>query len=249
MPTPLAERFAATLIEAHRTNSRAPASAAAEFSASATGADVTDVQALVADELGPVTAWKTAPGADKPMIAPILGRRVKPSGATFGTDEIGACGIELEIAFRLDAPLPPLDAPDFAARLREVVTPIVTIEVVDGRVEDFVDAPAPAKLADNQNNGGLVLGGTGTIVGTSPAVRLAFDGKVVVEGPATPPGGDAWAALERFVLHVGSLCGGFQVGQVLTTGSLTGMPFIEPGTRVEGEVEGLGSVTLDYAAR
>ena len=249
MPTSLAERFAAILIAAHRGNSRTTVAKAAAFAEEATPADVQAVQALVAGALGPVGAWKTAPGPDRPMIAPIFAGDVRPSGATFGTDEIGACGIELEMAFRLDRPLPPVDAPDFAAALRAAVTPIVVIEVVDGRIEDFTNSPAPAKLADNQSNGGLVLGDTGTILAPDAAVRLTFDGAVAFEGRAAPPGGDAWGALERFARHVGTLCGGFQVGQVLTTGSLTGMPFIAPGTHVEGTVEGLGGVTLDYVAR
>lgn len=246
VPTNPAEEFAATLIAARRDGKRAPASAAEAFAATADVADATRVQSIVADACGPVAAWKTAPGADAPMIAPILARGVRPSPATYGTDEIGACGIELEIAFRIDRPLPSPDAPDFAEALKASVTALAAIEVVDGRFDGFADGPPMAKLADNQLNGGLVLGGAGTLASSSPAVRLTFDGRVVKEGPAAPPGGDAYKALETFVRHVGSHCGGLAVGQVVTTGSLSGMLFVEPGTRVEGSVEGLGEVSVTY---
>ncbi|ORE91488.1 putative hydratase protein [Stappia sp. 22II-S9-Z10] len=248
MPTPLAETFAAALIEARRTGRRAGADAIAAF-AEATPADVMDVQALVADACGPVGAWKTAPGEGRPMIAPILAPLIRPSGAVFGTDEIGSCGIELEIGFRLDRPLPDPSAPDFSAALKAAVTPVVVIEVVDGRMDGFTTAPAPAKLADNQSNGGLVVGETGVLASNAPVIRLLLGDTVAAEGATSPPGGDAYVSLENFVRHVGDFLGGFQPGQILITGSLNGMPFIEPGTRVEGHIAGLGDVSLEFAAR
>lgn len=249
VPTKTAEDFAAALVAARRDKAPAPAAVAARFAEEASAEDVAAVQAIVAEACGPVAAWKTAPQPGAPMMAPIFRNDVRPSPADFGTDEIGACGIELEIAFRVDRPLPAPDAADFADALRASVTPLAVIEVVDGRFESFADGPAAAKLADNQINGGLVLGATGTLTAASPSVRLAFDGRVVKEGPATPPGGDAWATLEAFARHVGSHCGGLRVGQVVTTGSLTGMLFVEPGTRVEGWVEGLGDVAVSYPKR
>ena len=72
MPTRLAEEFAAALIDAHRTRRLVAQTDAAAFAGAATPEDVAAVQSLVAAALGPVTAWKTAPGPERPMIAPIL---------------------------------------------------------------------------------------------------------------------------------------------------------------------------------
>lgn len=248
MPTKIAEEFAAALIRARREKVRIAADVAARFAADANPDDVIAVQAAVAEACGPVAAWKVAPGADRPMIAPILADGVRPSPATFGTDEIGACGIELEIAFRIDAPLPAPDSANFSEALRQAVTPLAAIEVVDGRFEDFRTGAPAAKLADNQINAGLVLGAPGTLAAAPLASRLAFGDKVVFDTPAAPPGGDAWATLEAFARHIGTHCGGAKVGHIVTTGSLTGMLFVDPGTHVTGSVDGLGEVAVTYQA-
>lgn len=246
MTTGRATQFAQKLIEARRTRRPVSGADAAIFADGATADDAVAVQAAVAEAFGPVGAWKTAPAEGRPLIAPILAAGIRSAPATYTTTELAHCGIELEIGFRLDRPCPSPDAVDFATALRAAVTPLVVIEVVDTRLDGF-DGPPLAKLADNQMNGGLVLGDAGTLT-DAPAMRLAFDGKVVADGAARPPGGDAWASLENFARHVGTHCGGFQVGQVLITGSLNGMPLIEPGTSVEGSIEGLGTVRMTFAA-
>ena len=248
MSDTFAEDFAAALLQARRTGVRVAADTAAAFSAKATRDDVDRVQHLVSLECGPVGAWKTAPGEGRPMIAPIFLADVRPSKAGFTTSEIATCGIELEVAFRLDSALPATDSPDFEAAARAAVTPMAVIEVVHSRCEELGDAGAAAKLADNQMNGGLVIGAPGSADASfdTPNVRLAFDGAVVVEGRQSVPGGDAFASFLAFARAVGDHCGGLQPGHIVTTGSLTGMLFIDPGTLVEGEIEGLGTVTTAY---
>ena len=48
--------------------------------------------------------------------------------------------------------------------------------------------------------------------------------------------------------NVGEDCGGLRAGQVITTGSLTGLRFVDPGARVVAEFSGLGTVEVAFEA-
>ncbi|HSF93961.1 MAG TPA: 2-keto-4-pentenoate hydratase [Thermohalobaculum sp.] len=252
MPSDAEHNLAQALIEARRSGRKVgldaigggPADAAAAYR----------IQAEVARAVGPVAAWKTgrkSPGGEQ-TLAPIFAGTVRQSPASFGADELWLIGIELEIAFRVEKPLPPVGAPDFEARARGCVSAVAAIEVVDTRLADHQAAGPLAKLADNQINAGLVIGSPRAdwqgLDLTTPQARLTFGGEAVIDGPRQVPGGDAFATFCTFARMVGEQCGGLQVGQCVTTGSLNGLPFIERGTRVAGWIEGLGEVAVDFPA-
>ncbi len=108
----------------------------------------------------PVNAFKTgraAPG-DIPIMAPIRAATVRPGGASFSRDELSVIGIELEIGFLIDSPLPDPAAAGFAETARHCVSPMPVIEVVDTRLADPDGAGHLWRLADNQSTGGLAFG-------------------------------------------------------------------------------------------
>lgn len=210
------------------------------------------VQALTAEALGPTGAFKTgrkSPDA-KPIMAPIPAFTVRQSPAVFGRDELWLIGIELEIGFRIDAPLPSPDDPDFEARARGCVSALAALEVVDTRLADHESAGPLLKLADNQINGGLVVGAPRrdwrSLDLARVDARLRFGDEVVLDGSVDVPGGDAFATFCVFARQVGTHCGGLQPGQFVITGSVNGLPFIERGTSVHGEIAGLGEVAADF---
>lgn len=240
------------ILDARRTGRRIPSSTLVGIEP--TLAEGYAVQARVLAEIGPAGGFKAGRSAPDaiPSVAPIPQSMVRRNGATFTANEIGACGIELEIGFLIDRPLPSPDAADFEHRLRTCVRPCAAIEVVDSRLEAFTDAPPPLKLADNQLGAGAVLGEpvsdwTPEAL-CEPTISLTFDGKTVVEGPRAVPGGSAFGTLAGFIRSADQHKYTIRPGQIVITGSLSGMDFINPGTRVEGRVEGLGSVSMTYAA-
>ncbi len=248
----LADELAARLITARRTGVRLKR---AEAEAMATGLDEAGaygVQARVCEAFGPARAFKTGrKSVDAPVIfAPILEGGLRPSGAVYKSSEFASCGIELEIGFRLDRALPPFDADDFSTAARASVTAMPVIEVVDGRIEEFATMPDVLKLADNQINAGLIW--ADPIVGddldlVKPLVDLRFNGLSVVSGRyPVPGGGDAFSVFLALAKAIGQHCGGLQPGHIVTTGSLTGMIFVEPGTLVEARIQGLGAVDTRY---
>ncbi|MBC6716282.1 2-keto-4-pentenoate hydratase [Aurantimonas sp. DM33-3] len=246
-----AEALATALIAARRSHAPMPRSEADRLAGMIGPDGAYAVQQLVCEAFGPVAAWKTGRKrvADPVIAAPVLEGGLRASGASFSTGELGACGVELEIGFRLDRPLPPFDTADFEALARDCVTPLAVIEMVDGRIDGFMDAAPLAKLADNQSNGGLVFGtqvNEGTLDLTEPEVRLTFDGREVVTGRQKVPGGDAFSVFLAFARMVGDHCGGLQLGQIVTTGTLSGLPFVAPGTVIEGWISGLGPVRTAF---
>ncbi|HUS95912.1 MAG TPA: fumarylacetoacetate hydrolase family protein [Hyphomicrobiaceae bacterium] len=213
------------------------------------------VQAEVMAQLGPAGAFKTGrTSPDGPQVmAPIDAYGVRLSPAVFTADEMRLVGIELEIAFRIDGPIPDPDAAGFRQALWRAVSVLPVLEVVDSRLADHKTPDAFAKLADNQFNTGLVLGGavalTEEIELMSPAVDFHATSGVLGRGRAAVPGGNAFDTFADFVCMVGGHCGGLRAGQVVTTGALTGLHWIAKGETVRGTIEGLGSVEVRFEGR
>lgn len=213
--------------------------------------DAYRVQKGVAEVFGPIGAYKTGRKTPQAIAnaAPIFARDIRPSGAVFTDAELQACGIELEIAFRIDRDPPPL-GPDFEAGLRACVSPLPAFELVDGRIEGFLDLPPGLKLADNQLNGGFIFGSPITTWDpqdlSEPAISLRIGGTTLIEGPQPVPGGNAFANLVAFFRAVDTHGYRPKVGDYVTTGSLSGMPFVEAPCVFEGRIEGLGDVTGEY---
>ncbi len=220
-------------------------------------AEALAVQAETVALLGPcfggVGGWKTGRtdrDAD-PIMAPVLAARLRRSPARFSRAEALLRGVELEIAFRLEDEPPPPDAPDFEATLRRIVSVSPAIEVVDARVRVGAEAQPLLKLADLQTNAGLVTGPARRDWADLPldamSLRWEIAGDVAAEGRAPTPGGDAFATFCAFARLVGGHCGGLRAGQVVTTGSLTGLLWAPPGATARGEIAGLGAVSVTFA--
>ena len=209
--------------------------------------------AALAPGLGPVAAWKTGrKGPGEPIsFAPILASLVRRSPARFTPAEAHLRGVELEFAFLLDDDPPPADTMGFADALRPRVSLVAVIEVVGSRLVQADAADPLLKLADLQLNAGLVIGQplrTWTGLRTDQGdVRWEIDGQIMAQGPAETPGGAAFATFCAFAQSVGTHCGGLKKGQVVATGSLTGLRWAPPGARVRGEIAGLGRVETTFA--
>jgi len=245
--------FASRLIAGHRTLQALPASELA------LGPHTLDeayaVQSAVMTELGGVGGFKTSrPDPSKPNImAPIPAANVRSSPARYTRDEMRLVGIELEIAFRLDTALPDLQAPDYDARLRNAVSVMPVIEMVDSRYQDQGTVSDIQKLADNQSGFGLVIGEAikefGALNLTNPEITFTVNGEQIGTTAGQVPGGEnAFQVLKSFLEVVGDHCGGMAPGMFLTTGSLSGLHWAKHGDLIEGHVAGLGSVSATVDA-
>ena len=234
----------ADLIAAHHSGGRI-----ADIDLPLSRAQIMLIQSGVSVALGPVAGFKVgaSPDGGLPILSPIQARYVAPDGGTRPTRD--RLGIELEVGFTLTRALPAAALPD---RVQDYFQPCIALELVATRLSP-ADAERPdMKFADFQINAGLVTGPLmpdwdGSDFTTLPA-RLSSDRQVVVDGPATVPGGSALANLALLVTHLGDHCGGLQVGQTVITGSLCGLPWFAPGEVVTGWIAGLGTVSISVEA-
>lgn len=220
----------------------------AEIGGAITAEDAYRVQAMVVAALGPVGGFKVANKPDAPRImAPILRSDIYRSPARLVCPRDEDIGIELEIGFRIDEPLPPSDAPDRPAQVARCLSAVPVIEIVRTRLSS--SASAMLKLADNQINGGLVVGAP--LRDWRPQdlhqvqARLTLGDERTLDGAARVPGGNAFDNFLVLEDMVGNHCGGLHPGCVVITGSLNGLPYVRPGLAIRGEIAGLGSVSLD----
>lgn len=207
------------------------------------------VQEAVAARLGPVGGFKVAcpPGAPI-IIAPIFCDDIYPSPAEIAIPAGEEVGVELEYAFRLTAPVPDMDAPDFETRLRDAVDLLPAFELVRSRLVDPKGASAALKMLDNQLNGAVVPGAARRdwreVDVTRATARLRLGDETLLDGAARVPGGDAFATLCALVRAVGDHCGGLQPGHLVITGSLNGLPWVRPPITAEAVIDGLGAVSM-----
>jgi 2-keto-4-pentenoate hydratase len=237
------------LLEARRRHGAIAASLPGPRDAS----DAYRLQALVAAELGPVAAWKTgAPSPEaEPIMAPIFAELVHRSPARLDAAGFHRIGIEAEIAYRLGRDLPARDAAYGRDEVMGAIDGVLAaIEIVDTRLpEPLLDDPW-WRLADFQINGGLVVGEPRTAWRTidpmAQPVQLAIDSVTVARGRGGNPAGDPLRLMVWLANHCGDHCGGLRRGQVVTTGSLTGLRWVEPGAVVVARLAGLGAVQVSF---
>jgi 2-keto-4-pentenoate hydratase len=204
--------------------------------------------------IGPVGGWKVgarAPGLE-PTCAPLPADGLLPDGALLKGPAWRLRGIEIEVGFLLGADLPPRAAPytlnDLALAI-ESVLPV--IEVVETRLADWLGAGSQAQLADLLSHGALVLGGRRPF---APAwfdleqveVVLRFDEQIVAHTVGEHPCPDAGALLVWLANHCSARGAGLRAGQVVTSGSCSGMLFASQGTAVRVEVDGLEPLRVSF---
>jgi 2-keto-4-pentenoate hydratase len=243
------ERAAALLVDARR-DARALRELPLELIPK-TAEEAYAIQDAVIRAIGGIGGWKVggkSPSAE-PNCAPLPAPLVFASPKRLGSEELRLRGIEAEIAVRLGRDLPPREEPysanDVAAAV-ESVHP--AIEVVESRFIDFRATDPFAVLADSNSNGALVYGegrvDSIRIDQTRQPVRLFFNAEEVANVVGGNTAGDVWRLLAWLANHCAARCGGLRKGEIVTTGSCTGLLFAASGTVVKAELEGLGSVEV-----
>jgi 2-keto-4-pentenoate hydratase len=246
------EDIARRLIDARRTQTRIsladimPADAAESYA----------VQDLVAQSLGPIGGWKVGakgPNAE-PTCAPLAAAGIVPTPATFADGPWRARGIETELAVRFDADLPERETPYTRDEVLAAIGAVLpTIEVVETRLAEFPKAPPLAMLADMGAHGALV---TGNPIAFNPALldssKLSaqqwFGDKEVANSTGGNPSIDIGRILTWLANHCAARGLGLTKGQIVTTGSCTGMLFAPAGTQARGLVAGLGECAVTFTA-
>jgi 2-keto-4-pentenoate hydratase len=158
--------------------------------------------------------------------------------------------VEAEIAFRFDRGLPPRAEAYSHDEVAAAATAVAAIEVVDSRFADYEAAPLLHRIADCVSNGAFIVGETPADWRTHDLskleVTLSVDGKEVVRSVGGHPTGDPIVrAVELANLLRGQ--GGIRPGQVITTGTYTGLTYVEPGQAVLVAFTGFGKAEVSFS--
>jgi 2-keto-4-pentenoate hydratase len=218
-----------------------------------TSVDTYAIQSAIAARLGEkIAGWKVAtmPGLGF-CKAILLGSRVFGDGATIPARLMPMLGIEAEIAFRFDKPLPARAAAYTREEVAAAVTAFPAIEVIDTRFRDFDGTPAIDRTADFMSNGGFVVGPDRPDWRNFDLAKLEasviVNGKIAVRKAGGHAAGDAFIPAIDLANDLRG-AGGTPVGMVVTTGTFTGVTKVKPGDRVEVAFTGFGAVTVRFAA-
>jgi 2-keto-4-pentenoate hydratase len=212
------------------------------------------IQDATLSAIGPVAGWKVgAKGPQaQPHCAPLPTSGLHASGATLtGTAWRWRC-IEVEVAFRLGRDLDPhgkLLRPEELAEAFDAVLPV--IEVVESRLAEGKTADPLAHLADLQCHGALVLGSPCTLHPSTLDLRtieasLSFGAVSAAKTLGGNPAQDVWHLLAWLAVHCADRGQPLRAGQIVTTGSCTGLLTAPMDALVRGEIAGIGAVELRF---
>ena len=215
--------------------------------------DAYAIQDAVAAKLGAIGGWKVGAknASAEPTCAPLPATLILRSPQRFAAGRFAHNAVEAELAFTLSHDLPPRPKPYRVADLEAAVATVhAAIEIVDSRFVDLNGVDALSLLADFQSNGALVVGNGVALPqafqSSTQQVTLEIDGKRVVESRGSNPAGDVLWLLAWLANHATARSGGLRRGDIVTTGSWTGMRFVAPGTRVEAAFELIGGVDVGF---
>lgn len=193
-------------------------------------------------------AMQQATGITEPDYGVVLDDMVLPSGSEIEHARFSSVRIEVELAFRLRAPLqgPGCTVDDVLAATAEVVP---ALEILDSRIalagRTIVDT-----IADNAAMGAMVVGETGCAVGDVDlrwvGALLSRNGVIEESGVSGavqghPAVGVAWLA-DRLAGHGARL----EAGELVLSGSFTRPVGIERGDEVVADYGPLGVVSCRF---
>lgn len=158
-------------------------------------------------------------------------------------------GIEAEIAFKLNADLPKRATPYTRDDVAPLVSACPAIEVIQSRYIDFNAVTLYERIADHFVNGAFVHGAVkkdwASLDLSKAHVTLEVDGIVLIDAVGGHPTGDPVQPVVDLANHFRN-DRGLKAGEVVTTGSFSGLACAKAGQTVKVTVEGLGSVQARF---
>lgn len=211
---------------------------------------------------GQVAGWKIGAtakpvqekfGTDEPFAGPFFAADTFQSPASTPFARFLHRAIESEFAFRFATTLLPRAAPYTRDDILAAIDALVpAIEIVGPRFEDLLFGRAPTAIADCAVNAGFVLGGPvrdwRRLDLVTHKVRLDVSGRTVAEGTGAAVLGDPLVVLDWAVNHLRARGITIEPGQIISTGTTTGIVHLEPGQTARADFGSLGHVSLTMTA-
>jgi len=187
--------------------------------------------------------WKVALSPAGEVIAsPILSDGLLTSPAHISNLQTASLGIETELAFRMKRAFPATGETVTGQSTLDAVDAVMpALELLDSRYETGFDSPRLDLLADHLGNFGIVLGTTlqdwRERVLATVAISLALAGPTSETVSGAHPLGDPIAPLVAFASHLARHGHSIAPGDVVITGSWTGVRRVYAGNHAMVKVD------------
>ena len=213
------------------------------------------VQERVARGLGRIAGWKVGAASSEaePSCAPLFAALMAPSPARFAAADFPLGGIEGELAFRFGRDLPPRPRPYGKEEVWQAVASLhPAIELVQSRFADFRAQDRRTLLADNLANGAFCYGAAAAdwrrIDFLSQPASLAIDGREAARAVGGNAAGHPGRLLAWLANHCAQRGSGLAAGDIVTTGTHTGLVFATAGATLRAQFPGIGEASLTLTA-
>ncbi|MEL6289206.1 MAG: fumarylacetoacetate hydrolase family protein [Pseudomonadota bacterium] len=216
--------------------------------------------AFIAEFARPVIGWKVGAtnqaalelfGIDQPFLGPIFEGTIYTAPVELPAADFHHCCVESEFAFRIARDLPAPDGQISTEAVRAAVAEVIpAFELISPRFTSVPKGDGPSAVADCGIGGGLVIGaphpGLDGLDLVNHAVSLAVDGETIAEGTGALVMGDPIEALAWTARKLGAQGKQLRAGDFVTTGTCTGVQFVEPGKLCRADFGALGSVEVKF---
>ncbi len=190
-------------------------------------------------------------GVNEPIYGPFFASDIYASPATPAAGRLQQMAIESEFAYRLGADLPARATPYNREEILDAIDALIPcFEIVGPR---FVKVPfddVASAVADCVMNAAMILGEPITdwrnIDAARHPVKLSIDGMVTGEGNGSDCLGDPRNVLDWIVEKLRARGIGLKKGEILSTGTCTGIVPFRPGQKAVGDFGPLGKVEVNY---
>jgi 2-keto-4-pentenoate hydratase len=188
---------------------------------------------------------------EAPIYAPILRQDMLPSGATFRIPA-GLLGVECEFGFLMGRDFPGSDETLEMPGLRSAIAEcFVALELVGRRVTADVPLTEVSSIADFSLDVAVVRGApipdwAQRNLAALP-VRAVLDGATVANGTGARVLGDPLNALLWLAAALAERGGRLQDGEIVLTGTCTGITKVAPGQVFQGRFADLSPVEVQLA--
>jgi len=219
-------------------------------------ANINDVYAIhdaIAAEIGPILGWKVGAknATAEPVCAPLLAGTIYSSPAQLDPQKFTMRGMESELAFQFARDLPARDDPYSKDQvLGAIDTAFPAIEINESRYVDPDAVDSMTQLADNILNGALILGTPWSewldLKVADQKVEMSFDDKLLYSHKGGNNAGDILRLVVWIANHMRKKGLGISAGQVVTTGSWTGLHKAGKAKQVITSFPGIGDVTVNF---
>ena len=186
-----------------------------------------------------------------PCAGGVFAKGVHDSGALLRAEDFVRVGVECEIAVKLARNLQPSEAPFTAEWVMEAIEAYhPAIEIVDDRYVKWETMGAPTLVADDFFAAGCVLGKA--VARLAAPDLLGVVGRAIINGEEAGRGtgadvlDDPHNALAWLANHLAAEGQSLHEGQIVLTGSLVKTVWLKAGDSVKMELEGLGTVAVDF---